>query len=226
MVYENRNSLIHIWGKCLGLSGSLLNINRVEESGRGWGGWGWSSTRTSTMWPATLQTLRMRYPFQSTNRPISHRNVWSFRLHMIPLRDFIPEWNSRPGTTTGVNSRRGDSHRHDILRWYHVDKCRATGRNQIFGLKDEEEDLLTVIRRTNSLPRLQNTCRFAIAFIFSQPATARKNNSFLTRSCYLDFFYKNTMTGSSAVISNADFLHLKQATKFSTVNEALRLFFW
>ena len=168
----------------------------------------------------------MRYPFQSTSRPISHGNVWSFRLHMIPLRDFIPEWNSRPGTTTGVNSRRADSHWHDILRWYHVDKCRATRGNQIFGLKEEEEDLLTVIRRTNSLPRLQNTCRFAIAFIFSQPATARKNNSFLTRSCYLDFFYKNTMTRSSAVISNADFLHLKQATKFSTVNEALSLFFW
>ena len=169
----------------------------------------------------------MRYPFQSTSRPISHRNVWSFRLHMIPLRDFIPEWNSHPpGTTTGVNSRRADSHRHDILRRYHVDKCRATRGNQIFGLKEEEEDLLTVIRRTNSLPRLQNTCRFAIAFIFSQPATARKNNSFLTRSCDLDFFYKNTMTGASAVISNADFLHLKQATKFSTVNEALSLFFW
>ena len=130
-----------------------------------------------------------------------------------------------PGTTTGVNSRRADSHRHDILRWYHVDKCRATRRNKIFGLKEEEEDLLTVIRGTNSLPRLQNTCRFAIAFIFSQPATARKNNSFLTRSCDLDFFYKNTMTGASAVISNADFLHLKQATKFSTVNEALSLFF-
>ena len=62
------------------------------------------------------QTSRMRYPFQSTGRPISHRNGWSFRVYMIPLRDFIPEWNSRPGTRTGVNSRRGDSHRYDILR--------------------------------------------------------------------------------------------------------------
>ena len=26
---------------------------------------------------------------------------------------------------TGVNSRRGDSHRHDILWWYHVNKYRA-----------------------------------------------------------------------------------------------------
>ena len=52
------------------------------------------------------QTLRMRYPFQSTNRPISHRSKCSFRVYMIPLRDFVPEWNSRPGTTTGVNSRR------------------------------------------------------------------------------------------------------------------------
>ena len=48
------------------------------------------------------RTLRMRYPFQSTGRPISHRNGWSFRVYMIPLRDFVPEWNSRPGTRTGV----------------------------------------------------------------------------------------------------------------------------
>ena len=72
------------------------------------------------------QTLRMRYPFQSTGRPISHRNGWSFRVYMIPLRDFVPEWNSRPDTTTGVNSRRGDSRRHEILWWYHVNKYRAT----------------------------------------------------------------------------------------------------
>ena len=41
-----------------------------------------------------LQTLRMRYLFQSTCRPISHRNVWSFCVYMIPMRDFVPEWNS------------------------------------------------------------------------------------------------------------------------------------
>ena len=72
----------------------------------------------------------MRYPFQSTGRPISHRNGWSFRVYMIPLRDFVPEWNSRPGTTTGVNSRRGDSRRHDILWWYHVNKYRAMRGNR------------------------------------------------------------------------------------------------
>ena len=60
------------------------------------------------------QTLRMRFPFQSTDKQISHRNVWSFRVYMSPLRDFAPGWNSRPGTTTGVNSRRGDSRRHDV----------------------------------------------------------------------------------------------------------------
>ena len=76
------------------------------------------------------QTLRMRYPFQSTGRSISHRNVWSFRVYMIPLRDFVPEWNSRPGSRTGVNSRRGDSRRHDILWWYHVSKCRAMRENR------------------------------------------------------------------------------------------------
>ena len=60
------------------------------------------------------QTLRMRYLFQSTGRPIWHRNGWSFRVYMIQLRDFVTEWNSLPGTRTEVNSRRGDSHRHDI----------------------------------------------------------------------------------------------------------------
>ena len=37
---------------------------------------------------------------------------------------------SRPGATTGVNSRRGDSRRHDFLWWYHVNKCRAVRGNR------------------------------------------------------------------------------------------------
>ena len=41
----------------------------------------------------------------------------------------LREWNSRPGITTGVNSRRGDSRRHDILWWYLVNKRRAMRRN-------------------------------------------------------------------------------------------------
>ena len=60
------------------------------------------------------QTLRMRYPFQSTGRPISHRNVWSFRVYMIPLRDFVLEWHSRPGTTTGFFTQ---LHKLRSLRW-------------------------------------------------------------------------------------------------------------
>ena len=60
----------------------------------------------------------------------SHRNVWSFRVYMIPLRDFVPEWNSRPSTTTWVNSRRVDSRRDDILWWHHVNKCRAMRGNR------------------------------------------------------------------------------------------------
>ena len=48
-----------------------------------------------------------------------------FAFYMIPLRDFVPEGNSRPGKRTGVNSRRGDSRQHDILWWYHVNKYRA-----------------------------------------------------------------------------------------------------
>ena len=77
-----------------------------------------------------IATLCMRYPFQSTERPISHRNGWKFRVYMIPSRDFVPEWNSRPSTRTGVNSHRGDSRRHDILWWYHVNKYRAMRGNR------------------------------------------------------------------------------------------------
>ena len=35
------------------------------------------------------QTLRMRYLFQSTGRPISHRNVWSFRVYVTPAWHFL-----------------------------------------------------------------------------------------------------------------------------------------
>ena len=76
------------------------------------------------------QKLRMRYPFQSTCKPISHRKEWSFRVYMILLRNLVPEWNSRPGARTGVNSRWGDSRRHDILWWYYVNKCRAMRGNR------------------------------------------------------------------------------------------------
>ena len=53
-----------------------------------------------------------------------------FRVYVIPLRDYVPEWNSRPGTRTGVNSRRGYSRRHDILWWYHVNNYRAMRGNR------------------------------------------------------------------------------------------------
>ena len=76
------------------------------------------------------QKLCMRHPFQSTCKPISRRDEWSFRFYMIPLRNLVPEWNSRPGARTWVNSRRDDSRRHDILWWYHVNKCRAMRGNR------------------------------------------------------------------------------------------------
>ena len=77
------------------------------------------------------QTLRMRYrPIQFTCKPISHRNRWSFRVYMILLRNFVPEWISSCGTITRVNLRRGDSRRHDILWWYHVSKYRAMRGNR------------------------------------------------------------------------------------------------
>ena len=75
-------------------------------------------------------TLRMRYSFQSTGRPISHWNGWLFCVYMIPLRVFVLEWNSCPGTRARVSLCRGDLHRHNILWWYHVNKYRAMTVNR------------------------------------------------------------------------------------------------
>ena len=58
-----------------------------------------------SLFEGTLHVDKVHVRFKIANitgRPISHRNGWSFRVYMIPLRDFVPEWNSRPGTTTGV----------------------------------------------------------------------------------------------------------------------------
>ena len=69
------------------------------------------------------QTIHMHYPFQSTGRLILHQNRWSFHVYIIPF-------NSCPGTTTGVNLCLCDLRQHDILRWYHVKKYRATRGNR------------------------------------------------------------------------------------------------
>ena len=49
---------------------------------------------------------------------------------MIPLRTFVPEWNSRFGTTISMNTRRCDSLRCYFLWWYHVNKYRAMRGNR------------------------------------------------------------------------------------------------
>ena len=72
------------------------------------------------------QTLRMRYPFQSTDRPISHRNGWSFRVYMMPVRDLIrtgmkfsPRYNNWCKLTP-----RWLTHTRNFVG-YHVNKCRG-----------------------------------------------------------------------------------------------------
>ena len=60
------------------------------------------------------QTLRMHYPFQSTGRLISHRNMRSFRVYMITFRYFVLDRNFCAGATTGMNSRQGDLRRYDF----------------------------------------------------------------------------------------------------------------
>ena len=101
---------------------------------------GWLGQFISRYLKGTFHVDKIHVRFKITNitharpvpvyRPISHRNVRSFGVYMIPLLDFVPEWHSRPGTTTGVNSRRGGSCRHDILCWYHLNKCRAMRGNR------------------------------------------------------------------------------------------------
>ena len=49
-----------------------------------------------------------------------HDTVARFRTRV----KFSPRYNNR------VNSRRGDSRQHDILWWYHVNKCRALRGNR------------------------------------------------------------------------------------------------
>ena len=74
--------------------------------------------------------MLIKYTSKSTGRPISHRNEWSFGVYMILLRNFVPEWYSRSGTTTGVNSSQCDSRRYGILCLCHVNKYRATRGNR------------------------------------------------------------------------------------------------
>ena len=52
------------------------------------------------------------------------KRVVHSRLHDTVAR------NSCPGTTTGVNPCRGDSCRHDILWWYHINKYRVMRGNR------------------------------------------------------------------------------------------------
>ena len=76
-----------------------------------------------------IANMHMRYLFQSTRRLISPKLVVVSRLRDTVAR-FSTEWNSRPGTTTRVNLCQGDSCRHDMLWWYHVNKCRAMRGNR------------------------------------------------------------------------------------------------
>ena len=79
---------------------------------------------------------RKHYACATRSSPPSDRfhtetcGCFLFRVYMIPLRVFVPERNCRAGTTTGVNSRRGDSRQRNILWWYHVNKCRAMRGNR------------------------------------------------------------------------------------------------
>ena len=38
-----------------------------------------------------IENIKRALPVPVQSRPISHRNLWSFRVYMIPLRDFVPQ---------------------------------------------------------------------------------------------------------------------------------------
>jgi len=58
----------------------------------------------------------------------TQKRVVILRLHDTAAR-FRTGVKFSPSTRTGVNSCRGDSRRHDILWWYHVNKYRAMRGN-------------------------------------------------------------------------------------------------
>jgi len=76
------------------------------------------------------QTLCMRYPFQSTGRPISHRNGWSFRVYDDTVARFRTGVKFSPRCENRGELTPGDSRRHNILWWYHVNKYRAMSGNR------------------------------------------------------------------------------------------------
>ena len=57
-------------------------------------------------------------------------NEQSCRVYMTPEWIFVPGWKSRSCTRTGVNSRRYDSRRHDILWRCHVNEYGAIRGNR------------------------------------------------------------------------------------------------
>ena len=64
--------------------------------------------------------MRVRYPFQTPRGVISCWSEQPNRVYLTSEWVFVPEWKSRPGTVTGVNSRRYDSLWYEILCWCHV----------------------------------------------------------------------------------------------------------
>ena len=112
---------------------------KIGIRGGGWGGFTWENLHRCEFhtgvtcsrlhvctffvvpWPKRKRHLGLTKVTHALPVPVYRQtdftrppNEWSLRVYMILLRNFVPEWNSRSGTTTGVNSRRCDSRRHDI----------------------------------------------------------------------------------------------------------------
>ena len=91
--------------------------------------------------------LKVHFKYTSNTRVIQNRKRYACAsrsslpsdwFHTETCGHFAFTWyrceiwyrNSRHGSCTGANSRRGDSRRHDILWWYDVNKYRAMRGNR------------------------------------------------------------------------------------------------
>ena len=97
------------------------------------------------------QTLRMRYSLQSTGRPFSHRDGWSFRIYMNSFsRSGTKIWNEMPLTLRNLS-------KHDFKR-----KIKRVLFN-ILSSEDSYLDIRNVIQKVKIFLRF--LCIFRITSI-------------------------------------------------------------
>ena len=105
------------------------------------------------------QTLRMHYPFQSTGRPISHRNGWSILVYTIPLQEILapvqqPGWTHAGVTHAGMTFCGG-------ITLTNIESWEGTGGELALGRKSPWHHVNTPLDSHSSFSALkphENTC--------------------------------------------------------------------